>query len=478
MDLLSISYALFVAVSALLFQLAPVRFRPTLLVAASLLFCGFQSLVSAAILLAASVAVFLAARSIDSLYVSSARRQVLLAVMLVTLVGYLVLIRILPLLRAHGHAQTAGQILIVLGISYYTFKLMGYLIDVYWRRYPAWSDPVLFLAFATFFPLLPAGPIQRPGDFCLPGNGEETARRMAQGLRRILWGLLKKTVVADQLASIVGYVDGMQPRFSNMLWIAACAYALEIYFDFAALTDIAIGTANLFGIRCPENFNFPLFAPSISQFWRRWHMSLTLWFTDYVFTPLRMSMRSMGNAGLTLSILACMVLIGLWHGIGLGFLIFGLVHGAYLIVDALSASWRRAFYRRHPMANRLTSLVGPLLVFAMVAFALVFFRAVTMANIAYQMHHIWDGLAAPAVALHELYFNYSRRLFVLTCLATAAALGIELLQYRRQAGDRLALRLPGFEALPAALRLLAYYAGIAIVFTLHPQPFHFIYVRF
>ena len=125
---------------------------------------------------------------------------------------------------------------------------------------------------------------------------------MRMGLRRILLGVVKKTVIADQLGIMIAYIDGLQPQYSNMNWIAACLYALQIYFDFAALTDIAIGTAALFGIRSPENFAHPFFAPSISQFWRRWHMTLTFWLTDYVFTPLRMATRNLGKWGLALSI--------------------------------------------------------------------------------------------------------------------------------------------------------------------------------
>jgi len=478
MDLLSLPYAAFVVVTALLFHMVPGRFRAGFLAIVSLLFYGYFSPVSAAILLVSSVIVFVAARLLDTEQEAGKRRGLVFLGVLGALLGYLALIKFLPLLHAQGRALGTGRILIALGVSYYTFKLMGYLIDVYWRKYRAWTDPVLFLAFATFFPQLPAGPIQRANEFRLPENGEETAGLMAQGLKRIFWGLVKKTVVADQLASIVAYIDGTQPRFSNMLWIAACLYALEMYFDFAALTDIAVGTAGLFGIRSPENFNFPYFAPSISQFWRRWHMSLTLWLTDYVFTPLRMSTRNLGNWGLFLSITINMVLIGLWHGIGLGFLIFGLVHSVFLVVDAFTSSARRKYYRRHPLADRITNLIGPLFVFAMAAFALVFFRAVTNTNITYQMQHIWLGLAAPVTALKELYYNYSRLLIGLTCLSTGAALGIELLDYRRQAGGRIASSIPSFAGLPAALRWAVYYAGVAIVVTLHQQHVHFIYVQF
>jgi D-alanyl-lipoteichoic acid acyltransferase DltB (MBOAT superfamily) len=430
------------------------------------------------ILVFSAAAVFGAARALDSLEIASTRRSVLLAGVLASLLCYLMLIKLMPILHQRGQALSAGKVLVTLGVSYYTFKLMGYLIDVYWRKYPSWTDPVLFLAFATFFPQLPAGPIQRASDFRLPEHSEETARLMSQGLKRIFWGLVKKTVVADQLASMVGYIDGTQPRFSNMLWIAGFLYALQLYFDFAALTDIAVGTAGLFCIKSPENFNYPFFAPSISQFWRRWHMSLTTWITDYVFTPLRMSLRNLGTLGLIVSIMVNMTLIALWHGIGVGILIFGLLNGAFLVVDSLTTAWRRKYYRRHPLMDLITNLIGPVFVFSMVAYALVYFRAVTIANITYQTHHLWDGVGAPISSLRELYNNYGHFLSFLTFAATAGAIGIELWAYLRQRGAKFVLAVPLFPALPAPLRWLVYYAGVTAVVTLYQQHVHFIYVQF
>ena len=478
MDLFSLPYAIFVIGAALLFQILPGRWRPAFLAVASLLFYGAHSLVSAVILVISAAAVFGAARALDSLTISSAPRSVLLAGVLVSLLCYLLLIKLVPILNQRGQALSVSRVLVTLGVSYYTFKLMGYLIDVYWRKYPSWTDPVCFLAFVTFFPQLPAGPIQRASDFRMPGDSEETARLMPEGLKRIFWGLVKKTVVADQLASMVGYIDGTQPRFSNMLWIAGILYALQLYFDFAALTDIAVGTAGLFCIKSPENFNYPFFAPSISQFWRRWHMSLTTWITDYVFTPLRMSLRNLGTLGLILSIMVNMTLIALWHGIGVGILIFGLLNGVFLVIDSLTASWRRKYYRRHLVMDRITNLIGPVFVFCMVAYALVYFRAVTIPNITYQTHHLWDGVGAPISSLRELFNNFGRFHSFLTFVATAGAMGIELLAYLRQSDAKFALSVPSFQALPAPLRWLVYYAGVTTVVTLYQQHVHFIYVQF
>ncbi len=132
------------------------------------------------------------------------------------------LIKLLPILYEHGRALSSGHLLLALGVSYYSFKLTGYVIDVYWQKYPAWDDPIRFIAFVTFFPQLPAGPIQRANEFELPDDGQKTAELMRLGLRRVLLGVVKKTVIADQLGVMIAYIDGLQPQYTNMNWIAAC----------------------------------------------------------------------------------------------------------------------------------------------------------------------------------------------------------------------------------------------------------------
>jgi alginate O-acetyltransferase complex protein AlgI len=471
-DLLSIRYAGFVFVAVLLFHVCPPKRRFLFLCAASIALYGSYSPVSAAVLIASTLVVFYAARALERRKDSPARRGILFLSVVGLLLGYLLLIKLLPIFHRQGWGLSTGGILLALGVSYYTFKLLGYLIDIYWTKYPAWSDPIRFLAFAAFFPQLPAGPIQRAYEFEISASGSETSELMRCGLRRILWGAVKKTVVADQLGSYIASIDGLQPQHTSMLWIAACMYTMEMYFDFAALTDISIGTAALFGIRSPENFALPFFAPSISQFWRRWHMTLTFWLTDYVFTPLRMALRNLGKWGLALSLVATMVLIGLWHGIALGFLLFGLVHGVFLIVDSFTASARRRLYRRNPWMDKATNLLGPVCVFAMVTFALVLFRAETTPTIVYQMQHLWDGLWNPVSSLREVYYDFGRAQFGLVCLAT---FGLLLWEYTRDKRWNLLKRVPRFAA---PLRWAAYYASVVTVVSLHLQSTHFIYVQF
>lgn len=478
MDLLSFHYALYILVTAALFHACPGKLRPLVLSFASLLLYGFYSPVSAAILLIVSVGVFWGVRMLDRMEWQATARRMFMATVLIAPLSYLLLIKFLPILYEHGRALSARHLLLALGVSYYSFKLAGYVIDVYWRKYPAWTDPIRFIAFVAFFPQLPAGPIQRANEFELPDDGQKTAELMRFGLRRILLGVVKKTVIADQLGLMIAYIDGLQPQYSNMNWIAACLYAAQIYFDFAALTDIAIGTAAIFGIQSPENFAYPFFAPSVSQFWRRWHMTLTFWLTDYVFTPLRMATRSWGKWGLVLSITVTMVLIGLWHGLGIGFLIFGIIHSVFLVVDALTGSARRHFYREHPVANHITSAVGPFFVFGMFAFSLVFFRAVTPPAILYVMKHIGDGLSSPLASVRAFYYGFGRLRSAQISLATSLVALFELGGYLRSQHWKAMNKLPQFSDLPLPVRWATYYAGIAVAATVHQESVHFIYVQF
>src|ERR1700692_4248267 len=340
MDMLSLNYAILCAAILLLFQLSPARYRPALLSVASFLIYALYSVMSSAILLGLTIAVFVISQRIERAATDRISRSLLLGSISV-LLAYLFLIKIIPVLRgSNGHSSPGTRVLTAVGVSYFTFKLLGYVVDIYWGKYPAWRNFARFSAFVAFFPQLPAGPIQRANEWFIASPITASSDCMVAGFRRILLGYVKKVVIADQLGSMIAFIASVQPEYGNLTWIAAYVYAIQLYADFSALTDIALGTASLLGVTSPENFDFPFFAPSISQFWRRWHMSLTRWLTDYVFTPVRMASRNLRNWGLALSITINMVLIGLWHGFTIGFLLFGLLNSVYLIADGLTAQHR------------------------------------------------------------------------------------------------------------------------------------------
>jgi alginate O-acetyltransferase complex protein AlgI len=473
MSLISPEFAAFVAVAALLCQASSARARPAVLALISLAFCAWNGAGAAlALLLAAAGSYWLALRMEAA--ARAGVRRALLAAGLAVLLAHLLLIKLLP--HFGGGGGLAAQILAAFGASYYTFKLMGYLLDVYWRRYEAWREPARFAAFACFFPLLPAGPIQRAGEFVLEADDARRAALMVYGLRRILLGLVKKLAVADQLGGIVQYIAGGQPGHADQLWLMTYLFPVQLYVDFSALTDLGVGTAAIFGVRAPENFAFPFFAASISEFWRRWHMSLTRWMGDYVFTPLRMATRRLGGSGLVLSILVNMVLIGMWHAISYGWLLFGLINAAFLIVDAMTVQRRQRLYRRHRWLARLAAVAGPVLVYHMIALSLVCFRAQTLPDIAYYFGHLLQG--SPRAALTDLFYSYGRGR---CAYAFAALCGFALFDfglYARQRGWLPLARWPGFTQWPSTTRWAVYYLALLGAGFAGQQASRFIYLQF
>lgn len=216
------------------------------------------------------------------------------------------------------------RIALPVGISFYTFQVLGYAIDVYRRRIPACRDVVSFAAFVGFFPQLVAGPIERAGDLL---SQMQRPRRLSdkditEGLRLMLWGFVKKMLLADRCAPFVMAAYANPAADAMDLWVATVLFAFQIYGDFSGYSDIAIGAARLFGIRLTRNFRLPYFACSVPDFWRRWHITLMTWFKDYVYIPLGGS--RMGRWRHVRNLSVVFLVSGLWHGANWTFVAWGL----------------------------------------------------------------------------------------------------------------------------------------------------------
>jgi D-alanyl-lipoteichoic acid acyltransferase DltB (MBOAT superfamily) len=376
MGLVTFDFLALLALGAVLYRFVPRRARAAFLVAASYLFYATWNPGMLLALFASTAVVFAAGRWIEAWRERPAVSR-LVAIAVGVLVAYLAVFKIAEAMRL------GGGFVIPLGISYYTFKLISYLIDVYWATGPAETDFLCFAAYVAFFPQIVAGPIQRGSDF-LPQMHRAplaTAPMILSGITRIVLGCFKKLAVADTLALLVNYGFNHATGTAGLPRLMAFyVFPLQLFADFSALTDIAIGAARLFGLESPENFDAPYSAASISEYWRRWHMTLTHWLRDYVFTPLRMRLRNWGNAGLAVSLTVNMVLIGLWHGLTLPFLVFGLIHSVYLVVDALPAQSRKKLYRKRRWLSLVTDWIGPVVTYHLVAIGDVFFRARSFAD--------------------------------------------------------------------------------------------------
>lgn len=262
------------------------------------------------------------------------------------------------------------RIALPIGISFYTFQIISYTVDVY-RGEPAQKNLIHLAAYVAMFPQLIAGPIVRYSDIAqqLEHRSHPTALA-AEGVRRFLIGLGKKILIANQLGELCSVFRASDEKSVLFYWLYAVAFALHIYFDFSGYSDMAIGLGKVFGFHFLENFNYPYISASITEFWRRWHMSLGTWFRDYVYIPLGGNRRGKGRQLLNLFIV--WGLTGLWHGASWNFLLWGLYYGVILIIEKV---WLQKPLQRAPRAvQHLYSLL--LIVFGWVIFALTDFGAI------------------------------------------------------------------------------------------------------
>jgi len=291
----------------------------------------------------------------------------------------------------YWHLQTL-DILLPVGISYFTFRVLSYLLDVDKGKVKAEKDVIAFFNYVTFFPCIFSGPIDRARDFLpqLKTQRKFEYDHVVDGFRQFLWGLFKKLVIADNCAVLVNLVfDNYQHMQGSSLLVGAVFYAIQLYADFSGYSDMAIGVGRTMGFNVTKNFNFPFFAQNIADFWRRWHISLTSWLTEYVFTPMSIALRDYGKLGLSLAITTNFVLVGLWHGAAWTFVVFGLIHGCLFIPLVLAGTMNKqkplAKDKWLPSVREAFNMVST---FAMVTLTVVLIRAENLG----QAYSFWSGM--------------------------------------------------------------------------------------
>ncbi len=336
---------------------------------------------------------------------------------------------------------THHELLLPVGISFYTFQTLSYTIDLYRREIPVERDALKFAVFVSFFPQLVAGPIVRASDFLpqLHTKPRITLERVHYGLWRIFRGLFKKIVIADLLANFaVDAVFAEPSAYSSFdLLFALYGYAFQIYNDFSGYSDVAIGAACMLGFAIPENFNRPYLSQNVREFWTRWHISLSSWLRDYLYIPLG------GNRGSRFrthyNLLMTMLLGGLWHGAALNFVFWGAYHGLLLVLA-------RGTERVQAGVSKLTRVRNRLVCFHLVLFGWLLFRVTSLENLSEYLR----GLAAftGGTRLSPHYF-------------AILLLGVALHATSQVRIDALGRR---FQQLPAAVQG-AVYAGLVLLFS-------------
>jgi alginate O-acetyltransferase complex protein AlgI len=347
-------------------------------------------------------------------------------------------------------ALRLGPLHLPLGISFFTFHALSYLIDVARGAVPAQRDPVRFGLYITLFPQLIAGPIVRYRDIAAQlADREVDVARFASGVRRFVIGLGKKMLIANTVAGPADAIFAMSAGQLTMplAWLGVVLYALQIYFDFSGYSDMAIGLGRLLGFEFLENFDHPYVARSLTEFWRRWHISLSRWFRDYLYVPLGGNRRR--PARVYANLVVVFFLCGLWHGASWTFVVWGLFHGAFLVLE-------RAGLGR--VLARVPAVVARLYTLLVVGIAWVWFRAPTL-GAALVVLRAMAGLGSAAAGSGHHLALYARSDVVLATVAGIVGAGPALSALERgwapaDAGS------PAGEILRPVVRL----AGLALVF--------------
>ena len=481
----SLSYLIFLPVCVLLYWLMPARLRAAFLLLASYFVCFCWDIASGLTLFAVTLVAWRAALCIER----GRRKRASLTVSLVLILGALCFFKyaqfalgsVCALARRLGADVSTPRLALFLpvGISFYAFKSAGYLMDVYRGKTKAEPNAVTAALFIGFFPPLVSGPIDRADSLMtqLRTLHRPNYTQLMEGLLLFLWGLFLKLVLADNLAVLINsaYAD-VYAHTGFQLAAAALCYSIQIYCDFAAYTDMARGSALMLGISLMKNFDAPYFAPTVQNFWRRWHISLSTWFRDYLYFPLGGS--RCGRARHIFNVMVVFAVSGLWHGAAWTFVLWGLLHGVYQAVEIL---WRPVGKRLHaalrlPERCRWLQGVQIVVTFLLVTWAWILFRADTLGDAL----HVMGAVFQAPQALASGYFGLSdlglgRRSLAMLAVSVCVLLAVELRGRRIDLAGRLAERpaprfLACFLLIAAVLLFGAYGPGF--------DPQSFVYFKF
>ena len=458
-------FAFFVVLTLIALRLAPAQRRWIVLLVVSYAFCasvcGRKMMV---VLAALSWVAWITALWVDRSQDDRAKWRWAITGMATIMVAF-------AGVRLLGHADQGMdwvpshiRLTSTLGVSFFSLQAISYVADVYLGRMNAEPNLGKVMVYLALFPKLVQGPIERAPTLMpqLERLHLPTYEALRSAMVLFAWGLFKKVALADRLARVVDPVFASTDNFAGLVPVLAVyAYAFQLYFDFSGYTDMARATARLMGIELSENFRAPYLASSMSDFWRRWHISLSRWLLDYLFTPLQIIWRRYRLAGTAGALFVTFTLSGIWHGAGWTFFIWGLLHGSYLAGETLWKAWRG----RKAGGSGWSHAAGMLLTFHLVTFAWVFFRAPTL-EIAGSM---LTSILRPTSGFDRLFAQVAPR-------SVAVTLGA-CLSYALWA---LAREQPTFQKLAriTALRWVAYFCLFVAIALLRQGASIFLYAQF
>ena len=380
----------------LLYFLAPKKLKNTVLLLASLVFYAWGEPKLVVLMVVSVLQGYLFARLIETANSKACKRLWLILSLCVSLglLGYFKYANFFleTFASLTGLSVPALNIALPIGISFYTFQILSYVVDVYRGNVPAQKNILTLGAYISMFPQLIAGPIVRYCDIAKELECRtHSLTLVSDGIRRFVIGLSKKILIANVLGELVAQMAVARDVSILYFWLYAVAFSLQIYFDFSGYSDMAIGLGKLFGFRFMENFNYPFISKSISEFWRRWHISLGSWFRDYVYIPL--GGNRVGKGRLLINLLVVWMLTGLWHGAAWNFVVWGLFFAALLILE------KTVFGK---VLEKLP-VFGHLYVLVLVAVSFVIFNATSMPEAGFFLSAMFGGKGYPLVSAEFLY---------------------------------------------------------------------------
>ena len=354
-----------------------------------------------------------------------------------------------------GRAFSPFSIIMPIGISYYIFRTISYVIDVYREDIKPETDLLEFAFYITFFPLLTAGPITRASDF-LPQLQKKPvidSERIYSGLYMIMQGLVKKAVIADYLAqynNLVFDTPGTYSGFETLM--AVYGYTAQIYFDFSGYTDMAIGIAGMLGFNIGMNFDKPYHALNLTDFWRRWHISLSSWLRDYLFSPMSLKFRSAGALGIVSALVFTFVICGFWHGPNYTFILWGALNGMIMGFEMINAKWRKRIKKKIP--SRVYNSVSWCITFNIIALLWIVFRSADLNSAWLMVERIFTDFDLA----YLLPFVRVRSLFVIILVAGFALYALPV--------EKISMISKYFIAIPYWVKAVAFIALVQLIFQL------------
>ena len=387
----SFNFLIFFPLVAVLYWITPAKFRWVTLLTANYFFYINIKPVFALLLAGVTLSTWLFTRLIDKTNIESKKQSYMIINIILILVPlfffkYFSSINdgIIALLKSGNINWPLPEIKLILpvGISFYTFVAIGYTVDVYNEKIESEKHLGRVALFISFFPLILSGPIERATNllpqFKLPKKLDYFM--VVKGFKWMLWGYFMKLVVADRIGL---YVDAIYENISlhngTSLLFASILYPFQVYADLGGYSLIAIGVASIIGINVIQNFKRPFFATSMSDFWRRWHISLISWLTDYVYTPLSFAFRKYGIVGIVIALLITFLISGIWHGAAMTFVVWGLMQGIFLSIEALTKNRKILIEKKYNLNNKVVyTIAGIVLTFILFSASQIFGRATNM----------------------------------------------------------------------------------------------------